>query len=1094
MDADTDHFAIRTCNSFWNPQVTISQTNVDSFYLGMSSQATEREDTIITPDLRGKVFGPLDYTRRDLMAVNMQRARDHGLPDYNSARVAYGLPPKESFEEINELYGVDQTITENIENLRDVYNNDIKRCDIWACGLAETVPSDSMELGHLSGPGELFTEVLFDQFMRVRHADRFWYENVNNGIFSEEEIRSINALSLKDLIIQVSHIRSSDISDTPFEFNDNTVCRQPFQLSELYMDDCTGLNTFDYYVQSDYEIPILWGFVFLYVALVIMVMLMMAAYNQHRRAQILASGRKPPKEKKIDGEDVVSGSGEIIIATELRAGLKSEKRQIGMKFGPGKRIVLFFGSEIYRVVDLRNQVEIMIQRPFDNHYNFVVKIPQEYDIIIQCSNPLDRTTMIDKLEAYLNEIGVGHKLEEPMNKRMLALVYTKKQRQTLLENFFKSVFHEGAGSNTGSISESRSDILECELTRAEFADAMSLKPDSLFVDQMFQLIDQDGNGFVSFREFLDMIVIFAKGSPEDKIKLMFDMYDVDKSGRLSRAEFKKMLKAMMEMVNAQVSPDQMEQLIESMFTAAGFQSKQELTLEDFNILLRDHKEELSDAHLNVKGYDVAKVEIEKKPPEGEGEAVPSRFRARETAPARARRTIIRAYGRNAPPKPADQSDSPSTTIDIPTVKRNMTQTALGRKYAIFVRYIENQRLQIFYFTLFMLVTAGIFVERAYYYSFEREQAGLRRIAGYGVTVTRGAASCMMFTYSVLLLTMARNFITFLRETIFNYYVPFDSYISAHKVIALTGLFFTIMHAIGHGINFYHISTQTANDLTCIFREVYHRSHVLPKFSYWLFLTMTGFAGFMVSVVTVIIFVFATQYARRYTYRAFWVTHHWYVIFYILTFLHGTGRLVQDPLFGNFFLGPGIVYALDLLISVGRRTAELSVVRADILPSQVIGVYFRRPVTFDYKAGQWVKIASAAQNPGEFHSFTISSAPHEEYLSLHIRAVGPWTYNFRENYNPAILNGKPYPKVFIDGPFGEGHQDWFRYEVAVLVGGGIGVTPFASILKELVHRFNIGARVECRKVGIILYILQTTHSTGSGKPLHHRLKGHVFLHQ
>jgi predicted ferric reductase len=35
---------------------------------------------------------------------------------------------------------------------------------------------------------------------------------------------------------------------------------------------------------------------------------------------------------------------------------------------------------------------------------------------------------------------------------------------------------------------------------------------------------------------------------------------------------------------------------------------------------------------------------------------------------------------------------------------------------------------------------------------------------------------------------------------------------------------------------------------------------------------------------------------------------------------------------------------------------------------------------------------------------------------------------------------------LDGPYGEGHQDWHRFEVSVLVGGGIGVTPFASILR------------------------------------------------
>ena len=49
------YFAVRTCNGYWNPQVPIRETDVDPMYLGMASQAGEREDTIITPDLRGKV-------------------------------------------------------------------------------------------------------------------------------------------------------------------------------------------------------------------------------------------------------------------------------------------------------------------------------------------------------------------------------------------------------------------------------------------------------------------------------------------------------------------------------------------------------------------------------------------------------------------------------------------------------------------------------------------------------------------------------------------------------------------------------------------------------------------------------------------------------------------------------------------------------------------------------------------------------------------------------------------------------------------------------------------------------------------------------
>ena len=124
------------------------------------------------------------------MAINLQRARDHGLPDYNTARRAYGLPEITSFEQLNPYYGVDTTntvdgmsgltlgdlgteITRNIERLREVYSDDISKCDIWACGMAESTPN--------FGPGELFTEVLHDQFMRIRHGDRFWYENSENG-------------------------------------------------------------------------------------------------------------------------------------------------------------------------------------------------------------------------------------------------------------------------------------------------------------------------------------------------------------------------------------------------------------------------------------------------------------------------------------------------------------------------------------------------------------------------------------------------------------------------------------------------------------------------------------------------------------------------------------------------------------------------------------------------------------------------------------------------------------------------------------------------------------------------------------------------
>jgi len=46
-----------------------------------------------------------------------------------------------------------------------------------------------------------------------------------------------------------------------------------------------------------------------------------------------------------------------------------------------------------------------------------------------------------------------------------------------------------------------------------------------------------------------------------------------------------------------------------------------------------------------------------------------------------------------------------------------------------------------------------------------------------------------------------------------------------------------------------------------------------------------------------------------------------------------------------------------------------------------------------------------------------------------------------------------PRIYIDGPFGSASEDVFKYEIAILVGAGIGVTPFASILKSMWYRMN-----------------------------------------
>ncbi|KAH3836685.1 hypothetical protein DPMN_110057 [Dreissena polymorpha] len=81
-------------------------------------------------------------------------------------------------------------------------------------------------------------------------------------------------------------------------------------------------------------------------------------------------------------------------------------------------------------------------------------------------------------------------------------------------------------------------------------------------------------------------------------------------------------------------------------------------------------------------------------------------------------------------------------------------------------------------------------------------------------------------------------------------------------------------------------------------------------------------------------------------------------------------------------------------------------------SDVLGLTFKCPSNFEYKSGQWVRIACLELGKSEYHPFTLTSAPNEQHLSHHIRAVGPWTINMRKTYEVNNRVDKPFPKVRV----------------------------------------------------------------------------------
>lgn len=55
-------------------------------------------------------------------------------------------------------------------------------------------------------------------------------------------------------------------------------------------------------------------------------------------------------------------------------------------------------------------------------------------------------------------------------------------------------------------------------------------------------MDTDKNGFVTVKEFWDVMVILAQGTPEEKARLAFDIYDLNQNNEISMADLHRLVK------------------------------------------------------------------------------------------------------------------------------------------------------------------------------------------------------------------------------------------------------------------------------------------------------------------------------------------------------------------------------------------------------------------------------------------------------------------------------------------------------------------------------------------------------------------------
>lgn len=181
---------------FFRPEL-IRELGIEPLLGGLHLQRMQRVDVRTVEPLRSwlfNVFDPRSQEPRpamlDLASLNIQRGRDHGLPDYNTARADFGLGRRRTFADLS-------TDEETVARLAAVYG-DVDTIDPWLGGLAEDVPEGAVV-------GELIHVVLRDQFLRLRDGDRFYYEA--DPLFTEEDRAHLRRTTLSNVITSNTGLR-----------------------------------------------------------------------------------------------------------------------------------------------------------------------------------------------------------------------------------------------------------------------------------------------------------------------------------------------------------------------------------------------------------------------------------------------------------------------------------------------------------------------------------------------------------------------------------------------------------------------------------------------------------------------------------------------------------------------------------------------------------------------------------------------------------------------------------------------------------------------------------------------------------------------
>ncbi|XP_075488833.1 ferric reduction oxidase 2-like isoform X1 [Primulina tabacum] len=207
--------------------------------------------------------------------------------------------------------------------------------------------------------------------------------------------------------------------------------------------------------------------------------------------------------------------------------------------------------------------------------------------------------------------------------------------------------------------------------------------------------------------------------------------------------------------------------------------------------------------------------------------------------------------------------------------------------------------------------------------------------------------------------------------------------------------------------------------------------------------VSNIAGEMCLLCGLVMWMTTYPSIRRKMFELFLYTHYLYIFFIIFFILHiGIG-------FATIMLPGFYLFIIDRYLRFLQSKENVRLVSARVLPCDTIELNFSKSRALNYTPTSTMFINMPIISKLQWHPFTVTSNSNLEpdRLSVLMKCEGNWTKKVYDLMaSPSVAERI---QVSVEGPYGPATTDFLRHDMLVLISGGSGITPFFSIIRELI---------------------------------------------